>query len=75
MVEFPEIRQEMSIKEALFSPQEEVDIKNSLGRVCGFSNVSCPPAIPIAVSGEKITENHIKLFEKYNIKKIKVIAK
>ena len=74
-IEFPKFHQETSIKNAIFSLQEEIDIENAVDRICGFCNVSCPPAIPIAVSGERITNEHIKLFKKYNIKKIKVIAK
>lgn len=63
----------MTIREAIFSDSEEIDIQNAVGRVCASPTVSCPPAIPIAVSGEKITEKHIELFEKYGIKKIQVI--
>ncbi len=74
-IDFAKIHQEASIKNAIFSLQEEIDVENAVDRICGFCNVSCPPAIPIAVSGERITNEHIKLFKKYNIKKIKVIAK
>ena len=73
LIEFPEIYQEISIKNALFSPQEEIDIENATNRICGFSHVSCPPAIPIAIAGERITKEHIALFKKYGIKKIKVV--
>lgn len=69
------INQATSIRQAYFSPQEEVDIENAENRICGFSTVSCPPAIPIALAGERITKEHIALFKKYNVKKIKVIAK
>lgn len=63
----------MTIREAIFSESEEVNVENSVGRVCASPTVSCPPAIPIAVSGEKITEQHIKLFKKYNVDKILVV--
>lgn len=63
----------MTIREAIFSDSEEIDVKNAIGRVCASPTVSCPPAVPIAVSGEKITEKHIELFKKYKISKIQVI--
>ncbi len=69
------INQVTTIREAYFSPQEKIEIELSENRICGFSTVSCPPAIPIALPGEKITKEHIMLFKKYNIKTIKVIAK
>lgn len=69
----PEIEQVLSIREAYFSPQEEIDIASALNRISGFSTVSCPPAVPIAVSGEKITSCHIELFKRYNVDRIKVV--
>lgn len=69
----PEIEQVLSIREAYFSPQEEVTAESALNRICGFSTVSCPPAVPIAISGEKITPRHIALFKKYSVDKIKVV--
>ncbi len=63
----------MTIREAIFCESEEICIENAVGRVCASPTVSCPPAIPIAVSGEKITEKHIELFKKYNIDKILVV--
>lgn len=73
-IKLPKINQVMTIKEAYFSLQKEIDVENAENQVCGFSTVSCPPAIPIATAGEIITKAHIELFKKYNIKKIKVIA-
>jgi hypothetical protein len=43
------------------------------GRICAAPAVSCPPAIPIAVSGEIITDEHIRMFEYYDIEKIVVL--
>lgn len=65
----------MSIREAIFSPSEMVDVANANGRICASPTVSCPPAIPIAVSGELITENAVRLFERYGIRKISVVKK
>lgn len=72
-IEFEVAEKVMTIREAIFSESEEISVKNAVGRVCASPTVSCPPAIPIAVSGEKITENHVQLFKKYNIDKILVV--
>lgn len=64
----------LSVREAVFSPCEEIKTENALGRICAAPSVSCPPAIPIAVSGEIISENHIELFKYYNIDKICVVC-
>ena len=64
----------MSIREAVFSQSEEIDVCGSLGRVCASPTVSCPPAVPIAVSGEIISENHIRLFNRYGVNKIAVVT-
>ena len=48
-------------------------VSEAEGRVCAAPSVSCPPAIPIAVSGEIITAGHIRLFEYYGIEKIAVM--
>ena len=45
----------MGIREAMFSQWEEVDCEDAVGRICASPCVSCPPAIPIAASGEEIT--------------------
>lgn len=72
-IELPKAERVMTIRESIFCDSEEIDIENALGRVCASPTVSCPPAIPIAVSGERITEKHIELFKKYNTDKILVV--
>jgi len=62
-----------SLRDAVFAPSEEISVSQAEGRVCAAPSVSCPPAIPIAVSGEIITDAHIRLFEHYGIEKIVVI--
>lgn len=63
-----------SIRQAAFAPRETVDAAHSLGRVCGLPTVGCPPAIPIAVSGERITPEALALFAYYGIEKVEVLA-
>ena len=66
--------QTMSVREAVFAPHEEIPVKEARGRICASPAVSCPPAIPIVVSGERIDENAIALFEYYGISVVDVIV-
>ena len=64
---------EMTIREAIFAPTEIVSASLSAGRICASPTVSCPPAVPIVISGERITENDVALFEYYGIDAISVV--
>ena len=63
----------LPIRKAVFSKSKTVDIHCAEGKICADPSVSCPPAVPIAVSGEIITEEHIKAMEYYGIEKISVV--
>ena len=63
----------LSIREALFAPRESIPAKESLGRVCGAPTVACPPAIPIAVSGERIGRPAVELFAHYGVERVEVL--
>ena len=62
-----------SIREAIFSPHTTLSTVQAIGRVCASPTVSCPPAVPIAISGELITEQMAELFHHYGIKEIDVL--
>jgi len=63
----------ISIREAIFSVSETVPVCEAEGRICAAPTVSCPPAIPIVISGEIIDKNSIDLFLHYGIENIDVI--
>lgn len=63
----------ISIREAMFSKRETLPVEHALGRICAAPAVSCPPAIPIAISGERITAEMISLFLLYGIGEIEVV--
>ena len=69
----PKAKQEMSIREAMLRPQERVPAEKSLGRVCGSPTVACPPAIPIAVSGERIGPEAVTLFRRCGVESVEVV--
>ena len=63
----------MTIREAMFAPAETVAVREAVGRVCAAPTVSCPPAIPIAVSGEVVTEEVAAAFERFGVERIGVV--
>lgn len=63
----------VSIREAFFSEHEVIPVEAAEGRICGSPMVSCPPAIPIVVSGEIITEQAIRMFKHYGIPTVEVL--
>lgn len=63
----------MPLRAAMLVPQELISAENAVGRICASPTVACPPAVPIVISGEVITDRAVKLFERYGIEKIAVI--
>lgn len=63
----------MSIREAVFAQQEDIPVEEAVGRICGAVTVSCPPAIPIVVSGEVISETAAARFRHYGIEHVSVV--
>ena len=63
----------LSLRDAVLAEAEEVDVRNAEGRICATPTVSCPPAIPIAISGEQITREHVALFLRYGIDTVRVV--
>lgn len=66
-------QQVMSIREAFFAPHENTPVSHCTGRICAAPTVACPPAIPVAVSGEIISPEMTSLFIKYGIEHVEVI--
>lgn len=63
----------MSIRKAVFAPHKMVNLEDAVEKISGSPTVSCPPAVPIVISGERITKHHISLFQYYGIKKIECV--
>ena len=63
----------MTIREAVLSPCEIIPVERSEGRICASPTVSCPPAVPIVISGERITAEDVRLFRHYCIATVCVV--
>ena len=66
-------RQCCTIRQAVFAPQERIPAAQAVGRICAVPTVSCPPAIPIAVSGEVITPAAAALMQRYGVEMVSVL--
>ena len=60
-------------REALFSPHERVRVEDAVGRICAAPLASCPPAIPVVASGERIPPDALPLFRYCQIREIDVV--
>ncbi len=63
----------ISPRAALLSPSEECDVEEAEGRILANPTVSCPPAVPVAVCGERIDEAAIRCFQYYGITRCRVV--
>lgn len=57
----------LSPREAMLFPSREVPVEESLGKILAAPTVSCPPAVPVVVSGEMIDSNAIRVMQYYGI--------
>lgn len=63
----------IGIRQAAFSAQHTVNVEDACGLVCGMTVTSCQPSVPVAVSGEEITPQVIKILKNYGIDRINVL--
>lgn len=63
----------MEIREAVFSSSECVSVDDAAGKITADTSVGCPPAVSVVVSGERISEETVKIMKYYGIEKISVI--
>ena len=63
-----------TIRQAVFAPQEQLPAEQAIGRICAMPTVSCPPAIPIVVSGEQITPAAAAWMKRYHVEEVSVIC-
>ncbi len=63
----------LTVREALLSPTESVPIEEALGRIAAAPAVSCPPAVPIVVAGERIEADAVLLFAHHGIDAVTVV--
>lgn len=73
IIDLPIPKIKLSLNKAFRNEVEQIDVKCSIGRICGRSQWICPPGIPIIAAGELITAEIVDLLMKNDIKSIHVI--
>ena len=63
----------LTIREAVLADQETISADAAEGRILASVTVACPPAVPILVSGERISSPALTAFRYYGINKISVV--
>ena len=63
----------LRIRDALLGLSEPVTVEDSLGRILASPSVSCPPAVPIIMCGERIDETAMRAFRYYGVEKLRVV--
>lgn len=62
-----------SIREAMLAKSEKVSVSEAYGRILADAAISCPPAVPVVVSGEVIGKDEIELLKTYGVEYVKVV--
>lgn len=60
-------------REAMLAPFETLPRAQCLGRVLAAPTVSCPPAVPILVCGERIDAQALALFAYYGLDRLDIV--
>lgn len=61
------------LRTAALSSWKVIHLEQAEGRICSCVQVPCPPAVPIVLSGERITKNGIRLMQFYDLDQIAVM--
>ncbi len=67
------MEQVISLRKAALSPYEIIPVRSAENRICAPVQVPCPPAVPIAVSGEKLSRKWLDFMEFYGLRTIAVV--
>jgi arginine/lysine/ornithine decarboxylase len=72
---FSKNERSLSLQETISSLTETTYIDSAVGKIYADFNLPCPPAVPIIMPGEVITNNTLEIFKYYNIDKVKIIKR
>ena len=63
----------MTIAQATLYKTQTVKTDLAIGKIAGQTKIACPPAIPIIVSGEIISEQTVEKLKRFNIDQVEII--
>ena len=71
---FHPAEQAVRIRDAAFAPCEKIPVTQCAGRILAAPSVGCPPAVPIAVIGERLDRFVVECFRYYGVTHCTVVA-
>ena len=66
-------QQVMSVRDACFARQETLPVRACIGRVMADAALSCPPAVPIVLCGERIDTQSVERLCYYGVQNCTVV--
>ena len=63
----------LTIRQALLSETEKIDVDNADGKIFADVCFSCPPAVPVVVCGERINKKAIECLKYYGVTECSVV--
>ncbi len=63
----------MSIREAMLAPSEWLPVTACVGRILSAPTLACPPAVPIAIPGDRISEQTVRCMQYYGMSECCVV--
>ncbi|MDD4688480.1 MAG: PLP-dependent transferase [Eubacteriales bacterium] len=66
-------RRVMSPRQAMMLPRERQPIDRCKGKILADASVSCPPAVPVVICGELITDDALLCMKYYGINELSVV--
>ncbi len=67
------MKQKLSLRQAGLAEFEFLPLAQAEGRICASVQVPCPPAVPLAVSGEQLTKNWLDFMDFYGLHSVAVV--
>ena len=63
----------LSVRQALFAPRETLPVRDCVGRIMASAAVSCPPAVPVVLCGERLDREAVRRLEYYGVQTCAVV--
>ena len=65
----------LSVREAMLAPSRKTAVEQAAGHVLADASVSCPPAVPVVIAGERITAEAAACLLYYGITECRVVIR
>ena len=65
----------LSVREAMLAPSRKTTVEQAVGHVLADASVSCPPAVPVVIAGERITAEAAACLLYYGITECRVVIR